>query len=169
MPKFAHVAAAVPCSGCGADLAAAFGGRVAFQWGYCAAPLFGYGDAYKLGDELVWGAASDGRVPAWVYFGDGPGNLGDPRYGDVLVREWEFERWQCAACDREAGGVYVLVRGGRVVSVEARDSIPSPAGVCEVGPEGELTPREDWDDHPMEMVDGSAATLVPHSQAMRVA
>ncbi len=169
MPKFAHVLAAVPCRGCGADLSV--GGRVAFQWGYCSAPMHSNAeaDAYAVGNELVWGAGPDGRVPAWVYFSDGSGNLGDPWHGDVLVRECEFGEWRCGGCGREAGGVYVLVRGGRVAAVEVREAALPPADVCVVGLDGELSPRPGWEDAPMEAVSWPVARLVLHSQAAGVA
>ena len=143
MPKFAHIAERVPCPKCGEDLA--WNDRVGFQWGHCAYPWSDSSrPSYCIGDALSWRADVGGRVPAWRYFDDGTANVGDPREGDVLVRESEYDIRQCGRCGWAFGGIGVVIRAGLIEAVAAYPEWPSGAGVFVIGASGELIPRPDF-------------------------
>ena len=152
MPVFAHLAAVVPCPACGSDLAV--GGRVAFQWGYCVNPLHGGGTDYRVGDVVRWRPGPGGLVPAWTYFPGGGGNVGDPQFTDVLVRESEFDTQCCARCGQRVAGIGVRVRGGVIAGVRAyTDGLPaSEVSVIDSG--GAVVPRPEWDDRARACADG---------------
>jgi hypothetical protein len=154
VPKFAHLIAEVPCPGCAADLAV--GGRIAFQWGYCEIPMHSSADsavdAYLVGESIHWRAVRDGLVPAWAYFADGSGNIGDPAFRDVLVREWEIGLTQCRACHVPFEGIGVEIRGGVIREVRAFTNGLPNAEVSLILPDGSLVPQPDWDDHPMRVL-----------------
>lgn len=152
MPTFAHIAVAVPCPRCGQDVV--IGGRIAIQWGYCSVPLHGIGPAYRIGESVRWRSHRDGAVPPWVYFPDGGGNIGDPAFTDVVVRESEHDIRECLGCGAEFAGIGVLIQGGVIKEVKAYTE-GLPAAEVSVHFEGQLRPCPEWDDHSMRMVNES--------------
>jgi hypothetical protein len=146
LPQFAHIAAEVPCLQCGQDVT--IGGRVAIQWGYCSIPMYGSGPAYRVGDVVRWRSDREGEVQPWVYFADGTGNLGDPAFADLFVRESEHDIRHCRSCGSDFLGIGVVIRGGVICEVRAYDG-GLPAAEVSIYREGELHPRPEWDDHPM--------------------
>lgn len=152
LPKFAHIAAEVVCPRCGRDVT--IGGRIAVQWGYCSVPLHGTGPAYRIGEAVRWRCDRNGAVGAWVYFPDGGGNIGDPAFTDVLVRESEYDIRDCPGCGAEFAGIGVLIRGGVIQKVQVYTE-GLPAAEVSVYCDGQLRPRPDWDDHSMRMVHDS--------------
>lgn len=150
MPKFAHLIAEVPCPGCTADLV--HGDRIAFQWGYCENAMHSGGDgysAYCIGDAIHWRADATGQIPAWTYFSNGAGNIGDPAMRDLLVREWEMSLAKCPTCRTAVEGIAVVIREGVIREVRAYTNGLPAADVSIILPDGSLVPRPGWDDHPM--------------------
>jgi hypothetical protein len=90
-------------------------------------------------------------VPPWVYFPGGNGNIGDPAFTDVLVRESEYDIRECPSCGAEFAGIAVLIRGGVIKEVQAYTE-GLPAADVSVYCEGQLRPCPEWDDHSMRMV-----------------
>lgn len=169
MPKFAHLAERVLCPQCGADLAHI--DRIGFQWGYCPYPYSDSNrDSYKTGDSLLWRTDANGRVPAWRYFDDGTANIGDPRDGNVVIREGEFEISRCLKCSWAFGAIGILVRDGRIDGVQAFPDWPSGVEVIVVGACGQLIPRPDWTDRPMALgtAIGQSVRLLPSAAAVAV-
>jgi hypothetical protein len=110
VPKFVYLDLMVPCPTCGRDVTC--DGPVGFQWGYCDAPGGSMDARYRIGDAIVWRADADGRVPAWRYFHDGSGNIGDPRCLDLDVRENEHGISACRHCGQPFGAIEMHIRRG---------------------------------------------------------
>src|SRR5215218_4371994 len=133
MPRFAHLDERVPCPECGADLA--YIDRIGFQWGYCDYPYSeNYGMGYQIGEAVAWRVDANGRVPAWRYFEDDSGNIGDPRAADVVVREGEFGIDRCAGCGWQFGAIGVVIRAGVIESALPYPEWPPGVAVQVVGP-----------------------------------
>jgi hypothetical protein len=110
----------------------------------CSIPL------YEVGEPLLWRRDRSGRVPAWSYFKHGvAGNIGDPTYADLLLRESEFNIAACDRCGHRFPGIGIIVRGGIIREVRVfQEWLPA----CDVGViegDGQVTTKPEWDDHPM--------------------
>jgi hypothetical protein len=124
------------------------------KWGYSSGSRPGARSTYQLGDPLYWRACADGAVPKWVYFrDDAGGNLGDPTYQDLIVRDWGqyFLTDACPKCGHELGGAAVEIRGGvikRAWLASTGEFDPS-VYIYTLDENGRPQPRPDLDNHSM--------------------
>lgn len=154
MPTFATVEADIHCPSCNSLLP---GHLVGFQWGYCSVPLGTSIAIYRIGESLLWRLDRSGTVPAWSYFQGGTGgNIGNPTYADLLIREDELFGQRCPNCEHGFVDVGVYIRGGVIHEVRALTEEVAPCDVSLLGRGGEVIPKPElWDDyHPMSIVDG---------------
>jgi hypothetical protein len=123
---------------------------VGFQWGYCANPLGGSVPGYEVGEPLVWRLDRSGRAPAWSYFKHtAAGNIGDPAYADVLLRESEFATTACPECGHRFAGIGVLVRAGIIQEVRLFEQGLADCDCSVIESDGSFTPKPEWDNYPM--------------------
>lgn len=165
MPTFATVEADIRCPSCDSLLPKH---SVGFQWGYCFVPLGNSIVMYRVGDPLRWRLDRDGAVPPWSYFWGGTGgNIGDPMYTDLLIREDELFGQRCPNCEHGFVDVGVIIRGGIIQEVRAFPEEVSSCEISLIGREGEITPKPEWDNHPMDIVDeGEYEQLVTHTDLL---
>lgn len=150
MPLIAYLATDVRCSSCGETIT----DLLAFQWGYCCGYRPRKEASYELGDRLRWRGCSDGSVPAWAFFGDNEGNVGDPSYTDIIVREYWSEDFT-HSCGTAIGGMAIEIRRGEIVRAWAYPpgEIDNSSLIYRYEPDGSPSPMPGWDDHPMSRVD----------------
>ncbi len=164
MPTFATVEADIRCPSCNSPVP---GHLVGFQWGYCSVPLGSSYVMYRIGEPLLWRLDRRDTVPAWSYFQGGTrGNIGDPTYADLLIREDELFGQKCTNCEHGFVDVGVYIRGGVIREVRAFPEEVATCAVSLLGREGEVIPKPElWDDyHPMDIVDGGEyERLVRHT------
>jgi len=165
MPSFATVEADIRCPSCSAPLP---GHLVGFQWGYCSVSLGTACTIYRVGEPVLWRLDRSGSVPAWCYFPDGSGgNIGDPAYADLLIRESELFGQRCSGCGHGFVDVGVVIRGGVIHEVRAFTEEVAACEVSLIGREGEVTPKPEWDNHPMTVADGGERErLVAHTDLL---
>ena len=165
MPPFATVEADIRCPSCCAPLP---GHLVGFQWGYCSVPLGTAYAMYRVGEPVLWRLDRSGSVPAWCYFlGGTGGNLGDPAYADLLIRESELFGQRCPNCGHGFVDVGVVIRGGVIHEVRAFMEEVAASEVSLIEREREVTPKPEWDNHPMTVGDGGEwERLVAHTDLL---
>jgi hypothetical protein len=150
MPLFAHLTVDIRCPQCGSlvrDL-------VEFQWAYCRGYALRTETSYVIGDEVRWRTCADGSIPAWSFFAEGAGNVGDPGFKDLVVREY----WLADTphdCGLVLGGIAVEVRDGVITKAWAYQSgdFDNSSYFYVLNRDGSTTPMPDWDDHAMDWVD----------------
>ncbi len=166
MPKHAHLEVDLECPDCGARVL----DLVWFGWGYCA--NYGVVDeyVYRVGDSIRWATADDGSIPPWVYFhfDNHGGNLGDPAITDLIVQEACELRWndrsrqhRCPKCQRAIEGAAIEIRGGKIVRawIFERGELDPEIDIHTFDEHGEIVPRRDLSNHPMEMYEGGSPPL----------
>lgn len=149
MPLLAYLATDVRCSSCGEIIT----DLVAFQWGYCCGYRPRPEASYEPGDLVRWRGCSDGSVPAWAFFGDNIGNVGNPSHADLIVRDYWHEDLT-HSCGNEIGGVAIEVRRGVIVRGWAYPPgyLDNSSEFYRFESDGSPSPIPDWDDHPMSWV-----------------
>jgi hypothetical protein len=154
MPNYAYVEADIKCPFCDKSLT----DTVAFQWGYCPGSLPRMGHIYHIGDAISWKLCKDGTIPAWVYFdfGDEGANIGDPSYKNLVVRDSLHEglAMPCRFCMHELGGAISEITEGRITSVRilCPGELDQATDFYLVQENGLLTPKLEWDDHAMDVL-----------------
>lgn len=139
--------------------------RVTFQWGDCPSFLQGPPNTYHLGDAIIWRHCADRPILPWTYFRDSStgsaSNIGDPQFRDVLTQhqenfDWEAPTWPraCHVCGELLQGAVVEIRAGAIqgVRVYGPNGFPVQALYYVIEPSGAVTPRSDWDNHSMQIV-----------------
>ncbi|MCE9556069.1 MAG: hypothetical protein K8T91_22200 [Planctomycetes bacterium] len=148
MPDFSHVQPRhLPCPQCLSGLIR--DNLVGFQWGYCyGSPGTAYAN-YQVGDSIQWRADKRGNLPAWSYFRGGGGNIGDPHYENVFVRESEWDVRRCSSCGHSFAGIALRIEKGIIHDVRVyADGLPD-AEISIIEDDGSLRPMPEWDDYPM--------------------
>lgn len=150
VPLLAHLTAEIRCPKC-SDLVA---DTVQFQWAYCRGYRAVPETSYRVGDEVRWRICPDGSIPAWSFFGDGDGNVGDPDVRNVIVRDCWLED-ALHGCGEVLGGVALEVREGTITRVwgYASGDFDNSSFFYVPKSDGTKTPMPGWDDHSWSRVD----------------
>lgn len=109
---------------------------------------------YKLNGSVYWKTCNDGSKPAWTYFDERQGNIGDPSVLNLIVRDsshyWQYPL-KCSNCQNLLGGAAVKIFGGILLDVwvykpgELDDNVD----IYLIMLDGSLKPILEWNDHPM--------------------
>lgn len=152
MPLYAYLRTDLECPVCGTILT----DMVWFQWGYCPgyAPREEY--IYHLGDAIYWRPCADTTIHPWISFEEGGGNVGDPVFKNLIVRDSAqyFLNAPCRHCHTQLGGAAIEVRDGKIVTawICKPGELASEGEIYAVEETGELKPMPEWDDHPLPLI-----------------
>ncbi|MEA2827539.1 MAG: hypothetical protein QOG43_1978 [Actinomycetota bacterium] len=124
------------------------------QWGYCRGYKVRAEASYRVGDAVRWRVCADGNIHAWSFFDTGEGNIGDPAFRDLILRDY----WREASphsCGQEFGGVAVQIRHGLVTRAWAYlpGELDNSSRFYIVDAHEVPTPMPEWDDVLMNWVD----------------
>lgn len=150
MPSFAYVKQDINCPYCNF----AVHNLTAFQWGFCPGYNVQEKYIYKLNDSIYWKTCKDGSKPAWTYFDERQGNIGDPSILNLIVRDsshyWQYPL-SCRNCQRLLGGAVVKIIEGNIARVWVYEpgELDNQIDIYLIIGDGSLKPMMEWNDHPM--------------------
>ena len=154
MPRYEFLKHDLVCE-CGSIVS----GTVFFQWGYCSRRAYYNDPTYQIGDLIRWRKARDGSIPAWTYFPDVSGNIGDSSCENLVVtfpaEGWDYG-YRCTECRRAIAGSAVRIEAGRIVGAwlfYPGDLLDQENVDVFLSEGGTLIPRPEWYDHPMPIRD----------------
>lgn len=149
MPHYSYLRADLHCPNCNiliTDL-------LWFQWGYSPGYAVREEFVYQVGDPIKWKKCQSGEIPAWTYFGEGGGNLGDPSIKNLIVRDSAqyFLQQPCSNCQYRLGGAALEIVDGKIVKawLLVPNELDENVDAFVRERNGALKPMHSWNDHPM--------------------
>lgn len=156
MASYAHLEFELKCPLCNRVVTDMIG----FQWGHCLRWEPIDTAIYHIGNKIRWKTCSDGSIKSWSYFGISEGNIGDPRYQNLITRAYSFELERdnpCRGCNTKFCGAVVEIVNGVIHNSWIyldNNEFDMSVNYFIVSSPNRIEPKPEWNDHPMPLVVG---------------